>query len=210
MKFCRGSSLGVGRLAGGFRAEPEYGSKRRDKYSFLLDLREMPKTPQNIERQDGLRILFAKDVTTMEYPWPSAQTEEPKGDGILQLDEGRCASLIFFGAGNWGSRAIAAILGWKFLPGKTPLWIPLPLARVNLTIGNITGVDGSPIDASHHFVSEIDVVKAYTQCEIAHNCDDVVAEMRLKARDVKYLQVVLATMSQETSLNVIAQQIDKL
>ncbi len=155
--------------------------------------------------------LFAANQTGASITTPTPTTTAPTGTNVIDLTGGAAPSNLafaFFGAGSDDQTAVARITGWKrcVLTGSTPIWVPTPLASLNLTLSTAVGVAGAAIINADRFCDIIAEATVYTTAkEIvqAASPDNTLAVFKLDVFGHEYVQVDVGTGSSATNVNGI-------
>jgi hypothetical protein len=156
--------------------------------------------------------LFAANQTGATVPAPAPTITQPSGDGVIPLNgmsnPPNVLALAFFGAGADDNTGLARVTGWKRcdLAGSVTLWVPTPLALLDLTLSTMTGVAGAAILNTDRFVDIIAEVGGYTTAEEilqAATAENTLAVYKVDVFGHELVQVQVGTNSSATNMNGI-------
>ncbi len=130
-------------------------------------------------QSDAFAKVRPTNATDTSFPIRIPRTSEPTGPGVLDLAtlSGRVARQILvvpYATGAENGTFRARLLGWRKL---VDLWIPLPLAEVEATLGGLTGVASGSVGNNERFADTLTAVLGNegVSLELLSNANDLVA-----------------------------------
>lgn len=157
---------------------------------------------------------------TEPVPTLTAPAGPTGADGVIPMGESfgeECANslkLIPYGTGSSGNTYTMKVYQWDVVPpqrstiGGQPLWVPTLLASFTITLGNVTGVAGTDVNASQLFSTTITLIagNANVSNEIISPGSNVLSHIIVDAKGAQFVEIRTAVVS-ATDTNCLYKQL---
>lgn len=167
-------------------------------------------------RSIPLKAVRGTNSTASSITEPIPTTTVPTGDGVIPMGETfgeECANslkLIPYGTTTSGNAFTMKVYQWDVVPpirstiGGLPLYVPTLLASFTVTLGNVTGVAGTDVNASQLFATTITLTtgNANVSNEIISPGSNVLAHIIVDAKGSQFVEIRTA-VSTATDANCL-------